>query len=226
MRAIEFVAEDVSRRGFLGMIGGTAAAAAMGSAGAATRPAAPATQQASGLGLKMPKEFNLLGNHPQNEITLQKTALGSGLKGPELAQFLAQMKHESWNFEKLKEQPKGQDYFERRYGVQYAPKTAKILGNKVPGDGQRYYGRGYVQLTGRENYKRAGEALGIDLLNKPDLAANPDVAAKIAVWYWNSRVRPRVKNFADTAAVTKAINPALRGLGDRDANFKDYMRLV
>ena len=183
-------------------------------------------QQPTGLGLKAPNEFNLLGNNPQNEITLQKAALGSGLRGPELAQFLGQMKHESWNFERLKEQPKGQDYFERRYGVKHAPKTASILGNKYPGDGERYHGRGYVQLTGRENYRRAGEALGIDLLNQPDLAAKPDIAAKIAMWYWNSRVKPRVKNFADTAAVTKTINPALRGLEDRDANFKDYMRLV
>jgi predicted chitinase len=220
--------EDLSRRGFLGTMGAAAAAAAApGIAAAGTGVKKPdQSQPASGLGLKMPKEFNLLGNHPQNEITLQKMALGSGLKGSELAQFLGQMKHESWNFEKLKEHPKGQKYFERRYGVQYAPKTAKILGNKYPGDGERYHGRGFVQLTGRENYKRAGAALGIDLLNKPELAENPEIAAKIAMWYWNSRVRPRVKNFADTAAVTKTINPAMRGLEDRDSNFKDYMRLV
>jgi predicted chitinase len=222
------VAEDMSRRGFLGTMGAAAAAgAAPGIAAAGTGVKKPdQSQPASGLGLKMPKEFNLLGNHPQNEITLQKMALGSGLKGPELAQFLGQMKHESWNFEKLKEHPKGQNYFERRYGVQYAPKTASKLGNKYPGDGERYHGRGFVQLTGRENYRRAGAALGLDLLNKPGLAENPEIAAKIAMWYWNSRVRPRVKNFADTAAVTKTINPAMRGLEDRDSNFKDYMRLV
>ena len=120
----------------------------------------------------------------------------------------------------------GKGYFEKRYGVQYAPKTAKILGNKRPGDGERYHGRGYVQLTGRDNYRMAGEALGLDLLNHPELAAKPDVAAKIAVWYWKTRVKPVVTNFKDTATVTRAINPAMRGLQDRHANFQDYMRII
>lgn len=201
--------EDMTRRGFLGALG-----------------AAAATGAQAATGLKAPKEFNVLSNNPQNEITLQKTAYGYGLKGPELAQFLGQMKHESWNFERLKEKPMGKGYFEKRYGVKYAPKTAKILGNKYPGDGERYHGRGYVQLTGRDNYRMAGQALGIDLLNHPELAAKPDIAAKIAVWYWNTRVKPTVKNFNDTATVTKAINPAMRGLQDRHENFKDYLRII
>lgn len=201
--------EDMTRRGFLGTMGAAAAAGAQ----AAT-------------GLKMPKEFNLLGNNPNNEIPLQKTAYSYGLKGPELAQFLAQMKHESWNFERLKEKPMGKGYFEKRYGIKHAPQTARILGNKYPGDGERYHGRGYIQLTGRDNYRMASQALGIDLLNHPELAEKPDIAAKIAIWYWNTRVKPTVKNFADTPTVTKAINPALRGLQDRHENFKDYMRII
>jgi predicted chitinase len=48
------------------------------------------------------------------------------------------------------------------------------------------------------------------------------VAARIAVWYWKTRVQPRIQNFNDTTAVTKAINPALRGLHDRLQHFKDY----
>jgi predicted chitinase len=219
MKVQEVIAEDMTRRGFLGAMGAAAATGAAAKTGLKPQPA-----QATGL--KVPKEFNVLSNHPQNEITLQKTAYGQGLKGSELAQFLAQMKHESWNFERMKERAAGPNYFERRYGVHHAPKTAKILGNKLPGDGAKYHGRGYIQLTGRDNYKQAGQALGIDLLNRPELAAQPEIAAKIAVWYWNSRVRPAVKNFADTASVTRAINPAMRGLQDRDANFKDYMRII
>jgi putative chitinase len=72
----------------------------------------------------------------------------------------------------------------------------------------------------------AGEALGLDLLNNPELAAKPDVASKIAIWYWNSRVKPNVQNFNDTKAVTRKINPAVKGLEDRESNFKDYMRMV
>lgn len=205
----DLICEDISRRGFLGALG-----------------AAAATGAQAATGIKVPKEFNMLGNNSENEITLQKTAYGQGLKGPELAQFLGQMKHESWNFERMKERSQGQGYFERRYGVKHAPRTAKILGNKLPGDGEKYHGRGYIQLTGRDNYRMAGQALGLDLINRPELAAKPDIAAKIAVWYWTTRVRPNVKNFADTAAVTRAINPAMRGLADRNENFKDYMRLI
>ena len=68
------------------------------------------------------------------------------------------------------------------------------------------------------------DALGIDLLKNPDLAGKPEVAAKIAVWYWNTRVKPKINNFADTMSVTKLINPAFRGVKNREENFKDYMK--
>jgi putative chitinase len=114
----------------------------------------------------------------------------------------------------------------RKYDPKYAPRTAKILGNKHIGDGAKYKGRGFIQLTGRDNYRMAGEALSLPLLQQPDLASTPEVASKIAVWYWNTRVKPHIQNFADTAAVTKKINPAMRGLEDRLANFAEYRKLV
>lgn len=174
------------------------------------------------------EQFTVLSNNYTNEIALHKVAAASGLKGIELAQFLAQMKHESWNFDRLKEkgQPHVKDYFAKRYDPKFAAKTAKILGNKVAGDGERYKGRGYIQLTGRDNYRMASEALGIDLIKHPELAERPEIAAKIAVWYWKTRVKPTVTNFADTSAVTKAINPAMRGLQDRHNNFLDYKRIL
>lgn len=147
----------------------------------------------------------------------------AGYRGAELAQFFAQMEHESWDFERLKEVPQGKNYF-RKYDIKYNPRQAQSLGNTRPGDGQRYHGRGYIQLTGRSNYQMAGDALGIDLINKPELAAKPDIAAQIAVWYWNTRVKPYVKDFKDTAAVTKYINPRLNGLQDRQQNFSNYLQ--
>jgi hypothetical protein len=60
-------------------------------------------------------------------------------------------------------------------------------------------------------------------VKKPDLAAQPDIAARIAVWYWTDRVKPLVKDFSDTTRVTKIINGGLNGLQDRENNFRDYM---
>lgn len=156
---------------------------------------------------------------------LVRAAQKAGYRGAELAQFLAQMEHESWDFERLREVPQGKNYF-RKYDIKYNPRQAQSLGNTRPGDGQRYHGRGYIQLTGRSNYQMAGDALGVDLINKPELAARPEIAAQIAVWYWNTRVKPNVKDFKDTATVTKYINPRLNGLQDRQENFKNYMQSI
>lgn len=57
----------------------------------------------------------------------------------------------------------------------------KRLGNTVKGDGARFKGRGYVQITGRANYAKAGAALSVDLVGNPDLALDPEIAAKIAI---------------------------------------------
>lgn len=71
-------------------------------------------------------------------------------------------------------------YFMRRYDPTGAnPKVAKQLGNTVAGDGAAYAGRGYVQLTGRANYAKAGRILGVDLIGTPDIAMRHDIAAKV-----------------------------------------------
>lgn len=223
--------EDMSRRGFLGALGGMAAAAAGVDAEAGTKkpkiksPSQQIIQQAK---KQQPTRPATPTKDPRAEGMLYKTAKANGMKGSELAQFLAQTKHESWDHSRLKEKPVGDPnkYFAKKYDPAYAPKTAKILGNKVRGDGVKYHGRGFIQLTGRDNYRMASEALGIDLLNRPELASNPDIAAKIAVWYWNTRVKPNVQNFDDTVAVTKTINNAMFGLEDRLANFVDYKKRV
>lgn len=69
----------------------------------------------------------------------------------------------------------------RAYFVKYEPGTriGKALGNILPGDGYKFRGRGYVQLTGRRNYELAKRKTGFDLVNKPDLALEPDVAVAI-----------------------------------------------
>lgn len=155
------------------------------------------------------------------EQILMNTAMRSGITGTELAAFMAQMAHESHDFKSMVEYGGSLDF--RKYDPKYAPKKAKQLGNKYVGDGAKFKGRGYVQITGRYNYGIAGKAIGVDLIKTPKLAGNPAIAAKIAVWYWKHRVQPNVTNFNDVEAVTKPINPGLRGLEDRKENFADYI---
>jgi putative chitinase len=82
----------------------------------------------------------------------------------------------------------GETYFRRMYDIEGArPEKARELGNLTPGDGARFAGRGYPQLTGRNNYAKATaklRALGfdVDLVANPDDAMRPDVAAAIMVW--------------------------------------------
>lgn len=74
----------------------------------------------------------------------------------------------------------GTAYFTRRYDITgERPDKARELGNLQPGDGAKFCGRGYVQMTGRANYARAEAELGVPLTSDPDLAMQPDVAAKI-----------------------------------------------
>jgi putative chitinase len=162
-----------------------------------------------------------------------KTSLGkalaseagiAGIKGEELAQFLAQCAHETSNFTSLKEFGGKLDF--KKYDIRHNPRLAKILGNTKPGDGLKYIGRGFIQLTGKDNYKRVEKALGIPIVANPNLVENPEVAAKIAVWYWQNRVAPKVDDFSNTTAATKPINSNLNGLDDRHEKFKAMSQLL
>jgi predicted chitinase len=158
------------------------------------------------------------------ENVLTRAAKAAGLAGVELAQFLAQCAHETGDFAHLEEL--GGNRYLAQYDPTVNPAKARALGNTQAGDGAKYKGRGFIQITGKANYANAGKALGIDLVNNPEAAARPDIAAKIAVWYWQNRVAPYVQDFSDTRGVTKRINPGLQGLQDRQSNFKDYQQQV
>ncbi|WP_133501049.1 XVIPCD domain-containing protein [Cognatilysobacter terrigena] len=91
---------------------------------------------------------------------------------------------------------------------------ARNLGNTEPDDGWRFRGRGYVQLTGRDHYESMGRRLGVDLVGHPELAADRDIAARIAITYWNDRVRPNGHQF-DVDRATQDINGGSNGLDAR-----------
>jgi putative chitinase len=89
----------------------------------------------------------------------------------------------------------------------------KDLGNDQPGDGYKYHGRGYFQYTGHDNYQSFGKKFGVDLVNQPELAADPETAAKLAIAYWKDRVPERDRT--DPQAAGERINGGPNGADER-----------
>ena len=92
----------------------------------------------------------------------------------------------------------------RVYGGRY--------GNTEPGDGWRYRGRGPIQLTFKDNYRRIGDLVGQDLVGIPDLAAQPRFALEIAIAWWEDQIPDEL--LGDPAKVRKRVNGSLRGLAE------------
>jgi putative chitinase len=120
------------------------------------------------------------------------------------AAFLAQVGHESGGLHWLVELW-GPTATQLRYETRYD------LGNVAPGDGYKYRGRGLIQLTGRENYRKGGQALGVDLINNPELLGEPGLACRSAGWYWKSHGCNELADAGDFEAVTRRINGGLNG---------------
>jgi hypothetical protein len=95
---------------------------------------------------------------------------------------------------------------------------ATALGNTEAGDGKRFKGRGPIQITGRANYRRFGDLLGIELVSDPALAALPALAFRIAGLFWSKK---GLNELADRATgdafreITRRINGGFNGLEDR-----------
>jgi putative chitinase len=124
------------------------------------------------------------------------------------AHFWAQAAHETGGFKYMFE-IWGPTDVQKRY------EGRKDLGNLEAGDGFKYRGRGIFQLTGRANYKKYGDLLQLDLVNEPDLAADPETALRIACEYWRSRKINECADKDDVVAVTKKINGGTNGIADR-----------
>lgn len=85
------------------------------------------------------------------------------------------------------------------------------LGNTQPGDGARYHGRGFIQITGRANYRHYGQKLGVPLEQNPDLALDPDIGAKILVEYFWEREIDIAAQEGDWKKVRRLVNGGLNG---------------
>ncbi|SHO65803.1 Predicted chitinase [Pseudoxanthobacter soli DSM 19599] len=100
----------------------------------------------------------------------------------QLAYVLATAYHETAGTMEPVAEYGGDEYKRNLYDVTGRdPARARAMGNTEPGDGPRYAGRGFVQLTWKNNYARAGRKLGLDLVGQPDDAMKPDIAARILV---------------------------------------------
>jgi len=141
------------------------------------------------------------------DIVLEE-AKKAGLTGKELAAFMAQAAHESHDFRAMSE---------------YGGGKASYSG------GTRFKGRGPLQLTHDYNYKKYGDRLKLDLLNKPELVEDPRVGTQVALEYWKDNVRPKVTNWDDVFQHSKAVNAPfakveaqVRGMESRKERYQRY----
>lgn len=103
------------------------------------------------------------------------------------------------------------EYFRRHYDITGNPHVALELGNSQPGDGIKFAGRGFNQLSGRSNYRRYGIRLNIDLENNPDLALRPDISAKIFDLFFEDHGCIVAANNQQWKTVRLAVNGGLNG---------------
>jgi len=168
--------------------------------------------------------------HQKYKSLLENYGINTDLR---LAHFLGQIEHES-NFKPISENlnyssegllktfPK---YFTSLMAIQYKRQPERIAnrvyanrmgnGNEQSGEGWKYRGRGFIQITGKENYFRLSNDTDIDCLKNPDLLLQEENAMVSAVWFWKSKGLNKFADADDIISITKRINGGLNGLQDR-----------
>jgi putative chitinase len=199
-------------------------------------------------GLKLDK---LKGHIPDAVISMiPDTAAKFQINTPlRLAHFLAQCGHESGGFratqENLNYSAKGLNGIFKKYfpteaaAAAYARNPQKIAnkvyanrmdnGSEASGDGYKFRGRGYIQLTGRANYTLFGKAIGEDIATNPDVVSGK-YALLSAAWFWSKNGLNKLADGGATDAtvtsITKRVNGGTIGLADRIKHFKEYYHLL
>lgn len=161
-----------------------------------------------------PVAVPLSKNAAANEQYLQAVLVNGGVTDPiKLAAWMAQCKVESAGFRALKEFASGAEYEGR-----------KDLGNTQSGDGIRFKGRGFIQCTGRDNYKSMSSYFKLDFISKPELLEQLEWAAKSVLWFFNVYKKSRTASvdWNDCTAVTKIVNGGTNALAQRKAAFDYY----
>jgi len=194
-------------------------------------------------------DINKLKGHVPDSVIAQlpETMAKFGIDTPiKLAHFLAQAGHESGGFKAVNENlnygAKGLRGIFGKYfptdekALLYERKPEKIanlvyggrMGNgaEATGDGYKFRGRGYIQLTGKDNYTAFGKAINEDIASNPDLVATKYPLLS-AAWFF-TRCLPKCTDASDAAitAVTKCVNGGVIGLEDRKKHFHEYYNLL
>lgn len=120
--------------------------------------------------------------------------------------FLAQVAHESDHFQTTREYASGKAYEGR-----------KDLGNTAKGDGERFRGRGLIQLTGRSNYRAASNELQEPYVEEPERVEKFPAAAIVSGWWWQANGCNELADKDDVKVVTKRVNGGLNGIESRTA---------
>jgi putative chitinase len=209
-------------------------------------PGTPPTPSAGGLKLD-----KLKGHIPDAVIAMiPDTAAKFNINTPlRLAHFLAQCGHESGGFratqENLNYSAKGLMGIFKKYfptaalAAQYERKPEKIaarvyggrMGNgaEATKEGYKFRGRGYIQLTGKENYTAFGKAIGEDILSNPDVVSSKYALLSAAWFFTKNGLHKMADSGASDAVVTqitKRVNGGTIGLPDRIKHFKEYYKLL
>jgi len=191
----------------------------------------------------------LKGHIPDNVITqIPDVMTKFGIDTPvEVAHFLAQCGHESCGFrvvnENLNYSAKGllgifKKYFPTQQLAEAYQRNPEKIANRVyasrmgngdeaSGEGFKFRGRGYIQLTGKNNYTAFGKAIGVDIAANPDLVATKYPLLS-AAWFFSKNCLAKCKDASDASvlAVTKCVNGGTIGLADRQKHFKEYYHLL
>jgi putative chitinase len=193
----------------------------------------------------------LKGHIPETVISqiptvMEKFQINTPLR---LAHFLAQCGHESGGFKSVQENlnysAKGlrstfgkyfpTDTLAESYAKQPEKIASKVYGNRMGNgaestkEGYKFRGRGYIQLTGKDNYTAFGKSIGEDTVSNPDLVATKYPLASAAWFFSKNGLNSIADRGADTAtvtAVTKRVNGGTIGLADRIKHFNEYYHLL
>ena len=160
-----------------------------------------------------------------------------------IAAFIAQVGHESGHLTRLVENLNySADALRKtwpsRFNVELAAAAARKpeqisniaygnrMGNTAPGDGWKYRGRGLIQITGQNNYRACGEALGLDLIAQAELLEKPQHACMSAAWFWATNGLNTLADAGKFDAIIQRINGGQNGAADRQALYAKALKVL